>query len=108
MRCAKQLPEYLKRGYQRPRARDFLDVHNILIGRTIDLTERDNLALFTPIFEAKNVPLTLLFKIQTQREFHRADWDAVIASAAQRLEPFDHYFDFTLQLIDQLKAAGIK
>jgi hypothetical protein len=103
-----QLPEYLKRGYQTPRARDFLDIHNILKDRAIELTEADNLVLFAPIFEAKNVPLALLFKIQTQREFHRADWDSVVAAAAQRLEPFDYYFDFTLRLIDELKAAGIK
>jgi Nucleotidyl transferase AbiEii toxin, Type IV TA system len=103
-----QLPEYELRGYQTPRARDFFDIYSIVTERNVDLTNEANRSLIRPIFEAKKVPTEFLDRIANEREFHRADWPSVVASARDELKPFDFYFDFVLKLIGDLKTAGIE
>src|SRR5262249_25138697 len=97
-----QLPEYTLRGRKTARARDFFDIHRI-VSRGVDLTTPENLELIEAIFAAKDVPLDFLNKISTQREFHRPDWDAVVLSTSEVLQPYDYYFDFVERLIDQLQ-----
>jgi predicted nucleotidyltransferase component of viral defense system len=103
-----QLPQYSLRGYSTPRARDFYDIYRIIDGCGIDLTSPQNLALISPIFAAKDVPLEFLHFIVDQRDFHRADWDAVVNSVNEKLRDYDYYFDFVVEITKQLQAAGVK
>ncbi len=97
-----QHPAYEARARKTARARDFLDIHSIVVGRGIDLGTGPGRQLFKDVFAAKNVPLALLREIEGQREFHRADWPSVEQSAAGPLEPFDFYFDFAVARIPAL------
>lgn len=102
-----QMPEYHLRGYPTPRARDFYDIHSIVTAKEINLTSAENIDLIQHIFEAKEVPLEFLNKVEETREFHRENWQAVIESVSGDLKDFDYYFDFVLQMIKDLKANGI-
>jgi hypothetical protein len=97
-----QHPSYKARAHKTARARDFLDIHSIVVGRGVDLGNGPNRQLFSDVFAAKNVPLALLREIEGQREFHRADWPSVGQSALGPLEPFDFYFDFAVARIPAL------
>ena len=57
------------------------------------------------MFGVKRVPLSFLGKIAEFREFHRADFPAVLATvdAETKLEEFDYYFDFVLEQVAKLK-----
>ena len=107
-----QMPEYLKVVHRgRPgtaRARDFVDIHTVVTALNVDMTSPENKALLGPIFEAKRVELGLLEKISEYRDFHRVDFDGVLQTvkADVKLEGFDFYFDFVLDLINKLKPFG--
>jgi hypothetical protein len=107
-----QMPEYgpvVKRTRPgSPRARDFLDLKTIIDFCHIDLATVENVALLTNIFAIKRVPLELLGKIGPTREFHRQDWPAVQQTVRPGtvLAPFDDYFNFVVQLANQLLAAA--
>ena len=103
-----QLPEYSLRGAGAARARDIFDIHAIVTSKTIDITSAENRELFQPIFSAKQVPLEFLFKLKDRREFHRPDWSSVEQSVSSDLESFDFYYDFLLNIINDLQALGIE
>jgi Nucleotidyl transferase AbiEii toxin, Type IV TA system len=103
-----QMPEYVLRARRRPRARDFYDIHLALSETGIDLTTKENGDLLKNMFDAKQVPLNLLGKLSDQREFHRSDWPAVIASVAERLEEYDHYFDYVLDRVEALESLWVE
>jgi hypothetical protein len=66
------------------------------------------LELLNLIFDAKQVPLSLLLRIGDTREFHRPDCLSVETSVAGgSIEGFDFYFDFVLRQIERLKAFGV-
>lgn len=102
-----QLADYPLRKKKSPRARDFYDVHAILAAREINLCTTENVDLLKNIFAAKEVPLSLLSKIEGEREFHRPDWPAVEAAVPTGVEPFDYYFDSVVEVIRRLQALGI-
>jgi hypothetical protein len=107
-----QMPEYgpvVKRG--RPgsaRARDFIDIHSLMSARKVDLTAERNRELLMLVFAAKRVKLSLLRKVDLYREFHRTNYEAVVATvkAGVKLKEFDFYIDFVLDLIKQLEPLG--
>ncbi len=99
-----QMPNYLLRRNQTPRARDFYDIHSVISATQIDLVTPTNLQLARDIFAAKEVPLQLISKICEQREFHRQDWPAVEVSVSGKLRDFDFYFDFVVEHAQLLKA----
>lgn len=103
-----QMPEYSLRRKGRARARDVFDIYSIIHEKLVDITTQENQELFRPIFLAKQVPLTLLSQIKEQREFHRPDWVAVEQSVSATLEPFDFYYDYLENLIENLKSLGIE
>jgi len=70
----------------------------------IDLASPDTLDLARQIFAAKSVPLDLIHKIPSYREFHRPDWPSVQDATVGNLRPFDFYFDFVIQLAGRLEA----
>ncbi len=105
-----QLPDYTLRGYRTPRARDFYDI--VIIMRKnpeMNLLSPENVILLRKIFEAKNVSRELLLKIRDSREFHKADWNSVVASAP-KLEPpdFDFYFNQIIDLAEKLHSLWVE
>ena len=68
------------------------------------MTTEANKALMGAIFEAKDVPLTLLEEIGEYREFHRQDWAAVKDSVEGTVKEFDYYFEFVLGEVARLEA----
>jgi hypothetical protein len=103
-----QMPEYSLKGRPKPRARDFYDIHLVVTKTGIDLTTLENCELLKSVFSAKQVPLRFLQELPEQREFHRVDWPAVVASVGEKLEEYDFYFDFVLGLVQMLKPLWIK
>ncbi|MDO8414444.1 MAG: nucleotidyl transferase AbiEii/AbiGii toxin family protein [Gallionellaceae bacterium] len=105
-----QMPEYgpvIKRARAgSPRARDFLDIHILVDALKLDISTDENKFLLTEIFKAKRVPLPFLGLIKNYREFHKLDFPAVTATVkvGMKIEPFDFYFDFVLNQVDQLEA----
>jgi predicted nucleotidyltransferase component of viral defense system len=102
-----QMPEYHLRGYATARARDFYDIHSIVTAKEIDITTAENIDLINHIFEAKEVPLEFLGNIEQTREFHRENWQTVKESVSADLKDFDYYFEFVVQMTEELKASGI-
>jgi hypothetical protein len=104
-----QMPEYgpvIKRS--RPgtaRARDFVDIHVLMTNLCIDITSEQTMETLSGMFQVKKVPLAFLGRIEAYREFHRADFPAVLATvnADTKLEKFDFYFEFVLDLVAKLK-----
>ncbi len=103
-----QMPEYSLRGHPTPRARDFYDIHSIVVGAGVHLGANDNLELVRNIFAAKAVGLGLLSKIGDHREFHRQDWPSVELTVSGELRDFDFYFDFVVEECQLLKALWEK
>ncbi len=108
-----QLPEYgpviLRNRPGSPRARDFVDIWKLCEHTSADPLSTENRALLKAVFAAKRVPLTFLRQVHTQREFHRADYPAVLATVhpgEQLAENFDEYLDFVLELIARLEPLG--
>jgi hypothetical protein len=101
-----QMPEYPHARYRHPRARDFFDIRSICLEASVDLTAPANAALVRKVFEAKRVPLELLGRVETTREFHRPDWPAVELSVRSLDGDFDLCFDFVADLCRRLEAAG--
>lgn len=102
-----QMPAYKLRSNACPRARDFYDIYCIVNERAIDLCEEENMELVRAIFDAKFVPLYLLSHIAETHDFHVVDWLAVQQSVSHRLEPFDIYFNFVVELAKRLEVAGV-
>jgi len=103
-----QMPEYTRRGHQGPRARDFYDIHTILIATGVSLNSPANLQLIADIFQAKEVDLKLIGKIGENREFHRPDWPSVELSVTGELKEFDFYFDFVLEQVKLLESLWVE
>jgi predicted nucleotidyltransferase component of viral defense system len=103
-----QMEEYPLIGNPRPRARDFYDICAIVRTAGVDLTSAVNRELFEHIFAAKEVPLSLLAKIQETRAFHVIDWPSVEDTIGGQRESFDHYFDEVVVLVSSLEAVWKK
>ncbi len=82
------------------RARDFVDIYQVMQHFNLDLTTPENCLLLRNIFDAKRVPLALLNQLPEYREFHRPDFAAVKATvkAGVVLKDFDFYFDYVLDV----------
>ena len=103
-----QMPEYAQRTRPNARARDFYDIWCALAATGLNLSAPQNTDLLRHIFAAKEVPLRLLASIGEQREFHRPDWPAVVASVAGSVEEFDFYFDFVAEKVQALKPLWVE
>jgi len=103
-----QMPEYKPTpGRLTParRARDFFDIHSVVTARALDLMLPENLTLCRRIFAAKEVPLDLLSRVAESKEFHRVDWESVVAAVPGRPRPFEFYFDYTVELAGAIARA---
>lgn len=103
-----QSPMYEFRRHPRPRPRDFYDIRTIIEERNLDLRTVPNVELLVRMFRAKHVPLDLLTDIESSREFHRAEWPAVVQNAREALQGFDYYFDYVVSLAAALHSLGEK
>ena len=103
-----QMPEYSLRSQPAPRARDFYDIWRVMTTTSLNLASPEIFELAGHIFAAKRVPLALLAQVSDQRELHRPDWPAVVASVAGTLNDFDFYFDFVVEQIAALKALWVE
>ncbi len=108
-----QMPEYapiVKRGpahAARARARDFVDIFVLRDTLRLDMTSEKSIKILTSMFEVKKVPLSFLGLIPKYRDLHQADFAAVVATVDPGfdLKDFDFYFQYTLQLVEQLKPV---
>lgn len=98
-----QMEEYELRGEKSARARDFYDITILVNEAKLSLQSEEDFELCRQIFAAKDVPLGLIGKISTYREFHRPDWPSVEDTVRGELQPFDFYFDFVLRISEDLK-----
>jgi hypothetical protein len=103
-----QMPEYPHTGNKKARARDFYDIYQVLTTCDIDLSTEENKTLMKHIFEAKQVPLSLLSNIVREREFHRPDWHSVVDATVGELRAFDFYFDFVVSEVERLKSLWVE
>jgi hypothetical protein len=99
-----QMPEYTVFRTKRPRARDFYDIQQIIKTNGIDMTTDGNRFITAAVFDAKQVPLSLLGEIHKYRDYHAQDWPSVEASIAGAHDNFDSYFDFVAELASGLKS----
>lgn len=108
-----QLPDYTSTIKQQPRsrARDFFDIHRIVTRLCLEsqFIASENLETLKAIFDAKHVPLSFLYKIASQKEFHAFDFSSIKDTVTDKseLKSFDFYFEYVLGLIDQIKIPGI-
>jgi predicted nucleotidyltransferase component of viral defense system len=92
---------------RRPRARDFYDIYEI-IEQSFQDTRKDSINFFSnndislikEIFKIKKVPLELLKKIETDRNFHKSSANNLFEQieVAIEHEEFDYYFDYVADL----------
>ena len=104
-----QMPEYasvVKRTTRAgaPRARDFFDIRRLVEHFNVDMAMAGNLDLLGRMFAAKRVPLGLLGGVKDTADFHRLDWPSVenTVRPGRKLDPFDDYFAFVVDLIEAL------
>jgi predicted nucleotidyltransferase component of viral defense system len=109
-----QMPAYgpiIKRGRAgSARARDFIDIYILVDALKIDVLSEKVQQILTDMFAIKRVPLAFLGKVCEFRDFHREDFPAVRATMATgvKVQEFDFYFDYALDLIDSLKPLWNK
>lgn len=103
-----QMPGYPLRSRPAPRARDFHDIARLkdLLGTRYDRAAL--LDVISPVFAAKDVPLSLLDQIAATRSFHAQDWPAVEVAVRGSLQPFDLYFERVLRLVEELDLGRIE
>lgn len=105
-----QMPEYghvvLRTRPGGARARDFVDIRAFAEKHHFDFSAEEFHRLIQKVFQIKRVPLDLLGMISSYREFHRPDFESVRDTLRpnQQLDEFDAYFDFVLEVSEQLKT----
>lgn len=99
-----QFPEYAVRRHPAPRARDFYDIHALVIEAGVDFGSPDVQALAREVFSAKEVPFSLIPRIAEQRDFHRQGEAALKDSVSGPFKDFDFYFDFVVAESKKLKS----
>jgi predicted nucleotidyltransferase component of viral defense system len=99
-----QMPDYAeviqRKGLGNQRARDFIDIEALVKKFDIDIRTDDAQAMVRQMFELKRVPLALLGKIESTHDVHALGYDEVKAAMKPgvKLEDFDYYFNFVVDL----------
>jgi hypothetical protein len=88
------------------RARDFVDICTVIDQIGINTTSKEFHNLVAKVFAQKMVPLTLLGRIEEDRDFHRPDFTSVVDTVKPgvQLRDFDDYFDRVVALAGQLES----
>ncbi len=98
-----QMPGYPARLNPAPRPRDFYDIHALVSEAGVDFSASDFHALVRKVFQAKEVPCSLIARMPDQREFHRQEEAALRDSVLGPFQGFDFYFDFVIAETRMLK-----
>lgn len=88
------------------RARDFFDIYNLIENCKIDISTPENLELLKAIFEAKKVPLKLIFGIEKYYNFHNESFDSLketVEYANLQLKDFYFYFSYLIEKVENLR-----
>jgi hypothetical protein len=103
-----QMPEYPHRAHPTPRPRDYYDIHSLITEGGVNIATPHFANLLVPVFEAKEVPLSLLQRLSDHSNFHASDWDSVANSIpANRPRIFSFYEQFVLDRLQLLyKVLG--
>ena len=100
-----QHPEYCKqtKSHSAARARDFVDI--VMLQNTLDedFVSEENLKMLREFFQAKQVPLELMFQLEETRILHEGDYQSVRDSSTVELENFDFYYQVVTALIQRIK-----
>jgi hypothetical protein len=90
------------------RARDFVDICNVIDRMRVRVDRPDFRSMITRVFAQKNVPIELLRRIDEDREFHRGDFVSVQGTVklGTKLLEFDEYFHRVVELAAQLEPIG--
>jgi len=105
-----QMPEYAqiigRNGLGNQRARDFVDIEALVRKFGVDLTSDRAKHILTEMFALKRVPLGLIGRIPSMRDFHALGFEEVRAAMKPgvKVEPFDYYFDFVVAECAKLEA----
>ncbi len=102
-----QQPEYreiVQRHTPNPRARDFFDIYTITQSYPMDFNSFRIKELLITCFKSKKVPLNLIRKVNSQREFHRTDYPSLrdTVNSDVDLRGFDFYFDFVVAILNSI------
>lgn len=101
------IPEYQKiipTARVKGRARDFYDIWNICNQYPIDITSESNKILMAEIFAAKRVPIEFLELLPQYKDLQKENWQSVEDTLSSKYEDFDFYFDFVMQMINEIKT----
>jgi len=105
-----QMPEYSaiieRNGLGNQRARDFVDIEALVKKFGVDLAGERPRNIIAQMFDLKRVPITLLGRIATTRDFHALGYEEVKAAMKPgvKVEPFDHYFEFVADEVRKLET----
>ncbi|WP_161607142.1 nucleotidyl transferase AbiEii/AbiGii toxin family protein [Myxococcus xanthus] len=101
-----QMKEHGQRKNPAPRPRDFYDIHACVVYGKVDLAQ--SIPTLRSMFSVKDVPIELLAHIKDYRSFHANAWAQVESAVpGEQLQPFDYYFEFVLNEVGRLQAAGV-
>jgi len=89
--------EIIKSSHNSSRAKDFYDIYFLSNKFSIDFKNQDNFLLLENIFEAKQVPLYLMSKIQDNKKFYEIGFTSVRQTVKGEIKEFDFYFDFVVE-----------
>ena len=110
-----QMPEYApiigrKNRGGALRARDFLDIYMVADKYSVDFDDEEFRQVVRKVFDVKRVPLELIGKIESTRDFHSHDFAGVedTVYADVEIKDFDFYFDFVLEKVAALEALWHK
>jgi len=96
----------------KPRSRDFYDIW--LVNENLahlDFRDNNNRQILKQVFEAKDVSLDLLDKVRDKFHVHVKDFETVLQTEIFQkgvVQNFTYYFDYVLQIIDELEIFRIK
>ena len=99
-----QHPDYRAMVKSHPasaRARDFFDIYIITQMFPINLRSKRVIELLKTSFSSKRVPLDLIHKVASQREFHRTGYPSLRDTVKEGvdLKDFDFYFDYVVGML---------
>ena len=90
-----------------PRARDFWDIYLVQENlQKVDFKLQENREILKHVFDAKDVDMNLLLKLEEKRHIHENDFRNVqLTDTANKKYPthFDFYFEYVLGLINDLE-----
>ena len=94
-----------------PRARDFWDIYLVQGNlQKVDFKLQENREILKHVFDAKNVDMNLLLKLEEKRHIHEDDFRNVrLTDATNKKYPilFDFYFEHVLDLIKDLEKFWV-